>query len=273
MKQKTLGILILLSLTAVVVYSMARQPHDFNNNECTICHTEPNNGASARENSSSVTQKCLTCHTTLFDEGYMHPVDIKPKKVTLPLDFPLSKNGEITCNTCHDVHAPYETPFGTKSHFLRRNETGKVFCDICHINAIASATGHQTVFRKAHFDSKYTETDDIESIDSLSKDCLSCHDGAFASSVQVRAGVWKHANDIIKFDGGMHPIGMKYDRVQRENTKAALAPLSQVDKRIRFFGRDNKVGCGSCHNPFSAQRMKLVLSNENSRLCFCCHKM
>lgn len=273
MSNRALAILCALVLTTTVVYSKTKKAHEFSNSECTLCHTDGSSSISM-ESYASLTAKCMTCHTTLYDKGYMHPVDITPKKVRVPLDFPLSPAGTITCATCHDAHTDPETPYGKKSFFLRRYEKGKGFCDICHGNADQLARGHQGVFREAHFDSKYIADDELgQEIDSMSRNCLSCHDGSVASSVSLNAGSWSHSQNFISHDnGGMHRIGMRYRDVVGKRDKSMLKRIEEVDKRIRFFD-DGKVGCGSCHDPYSSIPNQLVIENYESRLCFACHKM
>ena len=104
----------------------------------------------------------------------------------------------------------------------------------------------------------------------MSRNCVSCHDGTFASSISIQAGAWRHEKNFMLHDQGSHPIGIDYEaaRINR-GRKSDLKPLSLVDVRIRFF--DGKVGCGSCHNPFSTLQKKLVMTDENSKLCFSCH--
>lgn len=274
MNKKAFALLCALVLTTAVVHSKFKKAHDFNNSECSICHTDGSSSMSG-EAYASLTAKCMTCHTTLYEKGYMHPVDITPMKVRVPFDFPLSPTGTITCATCHDVHTDQETPTGQKSSFLRRFEKGKRFCDICHGNADAmSSGGHQAVFRQAHFDSKKVDTDDLgQEIDSMSRNCLSCHDGSLGSSVTLNAGSWSHSQDFLNHDsGGMHPIGMRYRDIADNKRKAMLKPMEQVDKRIRFFD-DGKVGCGSCHDPYSSLPNQLVIEDAGNKLCFACHQM
>lgn len=275
MSKHLLIFLSLLLLTASIVYSIGKQAHDFDQNECGICHTNASNENDiTAEVYSALTSKCMTCHPTLYDTGYMHPVDIVPKNIRVPFDFPLSPAGTITCSTCHDTHAPPVTPFGTKSSFLRRNEKGKNFCDLCHQNSdTLTAGGHATVFREAHFESNYIATDQHLTIDAMSRNCLSCHDGSLGSEVQISAGDWTHSTNFIQYDrGGMHPIGIRYSDIVESNPKAALRPIEQVDKRIRFF-EDGKMGCGSCHDPYSSLPKQLVIEDYQSQLCFACHKM
>jgi len=273
MNKKVSGIACALVLVATIAYSKGKGAHEFDKGECALCHSEGSSAMTA-EAYASLTAKCMTCHTTIYETGYMHPVDISPKKVKVPLDFPLSPSGTLTCATCHDIHTDQVTPYGQKSSFLRRYEKGKRFCDICHGNADAFAAGHDAVFKEAHFDSKYFTGDDQEQdIDRMSRNCLSCHDGSLASSVRVSAGKWRHSDNFMEHDnGGMHSIGMKYRDIVGRNKKASLRPLESVDKRIRFFD-DGKVGCGSCHDPYSSLRKKLVIEDTESKLCFACHQM
>lgn len=272
MNNKAFYIVCAFLMMTAVVYSKGKKAHDFATAECTICHT---GGASAMRSGAyaSLTSKCMTCHTTLYEKGYMHPVDIPPKKVKVPLDFPLAPNGTLTCATCHDVHSDQETPYGAKSFFLRRYEKGKVFCDTCHKNSDKLTTGHETVFREAHFTSKYMVTDLSDEIDSMSRNCLSCHDGSLGSAVRINAGKWRHTEEFLPHDqGGMHSIGMRYSEVADRNRKAMLKDIDSVDKRIRFFD-NGKVGCGSCHDPYSTLPKQLVIEETQSKLCFACHKM
>ena len=274
MKQKALTIAIacLLLLSSALVYSKWKKTHDFGQGECGICHGAGSTSITG-ETYSGLTKRCMTCHTTLYDKGYMHPVDMTPKNVRVPLDFPLSPSGNLTCSTCHDVHAEPETPFGKKSYFLRRYEKGKSFCDLCHRDTDTLTGGHESVFREAHFDSKYMASDMETEIDTMSRNCLSCHDGSLAQSITVKVGKWQHAQDFLEHDkGGMHTIGMKYRDVEHSNKKAMLRPFDKIDKRIRLFG-DGKVGCGSCHDPYSTLPKKLVIEATGSKLCFACHKM
>ncbi len=261
-------------LIAVSAFSRDGGDHNFSREQCRICHVG-NNRPSRYNLTTSITRSCLTCHQDIFDEGYMHPVDIKANDIHVPIDFPLSADGLITCVTCHDVHSSARNNCGGKTNFLRRQAHGKAFCDICHLNTLSAANAHEPVFSKAHFTSKYIVNNTGNTIDAMSRDCISCHDGSVGSSVELKAGNWRHSTNFLKFDdGGMHPIGMNYETTRRKNWKAALKPIDMVDKRIRFFGRGHdKMGCGSCHDPFSRSKNKLVISNVHSKLCLACHGM
>ncbi|OGW26583.1 MAG: hypothetical protein A2X56_01635 [Nitrospirae bacterium GWC2_57_13] len=99
--------------------------------------------------------------------------------------------------------------------------------------------------------------------------CVTCHDGSLSTSATVKTGIWVHGRDFLRHDKGSHPIGVDYESARlRRGRKTDLRPLALVDPRIRFF--DGKVGCGSCHDPYSKIEKQLVKSDRRSELCFSC---
>ncbi len=271
---KIISLLFFLLFFSLLALCLEKNPHEFLEAECIICH-EGTTARNARQMRGSATNSCTTCHMNLFDEGYMHPVDIQPNMVTIPPDFPLSTDNLVTCNTCHDPHAAPTTPSGNKSFFLRRAEKGKAFCDICHANVLnkAKGSGHEMLFQEAHQAAKFTARDNTFDLDPLSISCISCHDGSTASSVTLKSGTWQHSTNFIKFDqGGKHPIGGDYDSIRSQKKRLELRPRSMVNKAIRFFN-NGRMGCGTCHDHYSKNDKKLVLSNFRSQLCFACHNM
>jgi predicted CXXCH cytochrome family protein len=263
------GFFVFVVLLAVVVFSVEYRPHAFT--QCSSCHVSENpSGTAAREMIEPVTVLCRQCHEKTLSEGYMHPVDVRPGRVRVPADMPLSPSGELTCSTCHDVHSDYFTPYGAPSHFLRREESGRDFCTICHGTLETLSRGHRASLGEAHFTSRYIVTDVLQELDPMSMNCVTCHDGAFATSVTIQAGRWRHEKSFMRYDQGDHPVGIRYDEVRiKRGRKTDLRPLFEVDRRIRFF--NGRVGCGSCHDPYSKIRKRLVMSDENSKLCLACH--
>ena len=86
------------------------------------------------------------------------------------------------------------------------------------------------------------------------------------------AGSWTHEKSFLNNDRNSHPIGMDYEaRRSLRGRKTDLRPMDLVDRRIRFF--NGKVGCGSCHDPYSTIEKQLVMSDEQSKLCYSCHMM
>ncbi len=270
MRQKLIVALLLCAVfICIVIYSMQTEPHKFR--ECLSCHlADPSGKILEHQLTAPVTTLCEPCHEKILTEGYQHPVDVRPQNIRVPADMPLSSGGEITCSTCHDIHASYFTPYDTPSHYLRRYEGGKDFCGVCHGSSIGGKRGHATTLGESHFFSKYTVTNSSLGIDAMSKNCISCHDGSYASSASIQSGIWSHRRDFIRHDNGSHPIGVVYEAARKgEGLKTDLKPLAMVDRRIRFF--DGKVGCGSCHDPYSSIEKRLVMSDQGSKLCLACH--
>jgi predicted CXXCH cytochrome family protein len=255
---------------AAVIQAMLNNPHEFPATDCILCHQV---GASNQilGTGENITPLCESCHPNLFSEGYMHPVDIQPIDVSVPADLPLTSDGYLTCNTCHDVHSSPETPFGTKSYFLRRYESGVAFCSSCHGQGLTDL-GHQAALGEAHFTSDYIATDPFADCDPMSINCISCHDGSVGVSVPVNTGVWIHQQTYLgdSHDQGGHPICFDYNTAQmKPGRKTDLRPSPMIDSRIQFF--DGKMGCGTCHNPYHLEYKHLVLQNQESQLCFACH--
>ena len=74
---------------------------------------------------------CRTCHPRSVYR--VHVVDIRPKKVEVPKEFPLP-GGKITCVTCHDEPScnPKDSPSWKRPFFLRGKGEGFLFCFECH---------------------------------------------------------------------------------------------------------------------------------------------
>ncbi len=274
MRHKTAIAFIVLAsaFLVLIVFGLGNDPHAFK--ECSSCHLLPNPSGSSsgvRDMTRPITYLCSECHAKTLSEGYMHPVDVQPQNVIIPSDMPLSRSGEITCATCHDIHAEYYTPYGVPTHFLRRQESGKTFCKICHGDLQSLSQGHSASLGEAHFRSQYIATDTRGELDPMSRNCVSCHDGTYAQSVSIRAGTWTHGSSFMQHDrGGSHPVGIDYESVRiKRGRKTDLRPITEVDRRVRFF--NGKVGCGSCHDPYSTIPKQLVMSDVNSKLCFTCH--
>ncbi len=112
-------------------------------------------------------------------------------------------------------------------------------------------------------------TEPAKAVDSLSNDCLSCHDGVMAQGFNVRiknspGGRVMSLEDII----GGHPVGMEYDRYVAVDTKGYRSDV-KFSREMVFA--EGKVGCLTCHNPLNRDQGHLVMNNSRSELCFACH--
>jgi len=96
----------------------------------------------------STERMCYTCHDGfILDSRFawkdkkanFHPIGVAPKNVQIPKRrdgtevFPLDKNGNIYCGTCHSAHGVSwdrkDSPI-----FLREANKDSMMCMICHID-------------------------------------------------------------------------------------------------------------------------------------------
>lgn len=107
------------------------------------------------------------------------------------------------------------------------------------------------------------------SIDTFSTDCISCHDGANAVSIEANL-----KNDPFgrrlhsKSSGSDHPIGMDYESYVAANA-GKYKPVFGLNSKMVFI--NGKVGCLTCHDPMNPEKGHLVMSDEKSALCLSCH--
>jgi predicted CXXCH cytochrome family protein len=249
---------ILIATTAIVAYTVFEgRPHEFKEGDCGTCHVDVS--GSPKVMTAPITKLCEPCHKTI-NRRSSHPVDIVTGFMKIPADFPLT-DGRLTCNTCHNIHENKSSVFAEKTYFLRRPAAGREFCLSCH-EVNPTRKSHAEIIGIAHTGSKYTVRNKSMPLDALSVACISCHDGSIgaAASTQIGQGVWNHMQ-------GSHPIGVSYQEARMK--KGGLHPLNRISRKIRFF--DGRIGCETCHDTYSKNPMKLVITNEGSKLCLSCH--
>jgi len=111
------------------------------------------------------------------------------------------------------------------------------------------------------FTDRYGESQEI---DTLSFNCLSCHDGINARIHDIR---YKNSRQSRSnsMDGvrGSHPIGMHYG--SHAYASSEFKPLYQLNEEMVLA--DGKIGCLTCHNPLRTEKKHLV----SKSLCLDCH--
>lgn len=203
--------------------------------------------------------RCGGCHATAT--GLSHPVGVQPS-MPVPADLPLEQ-GQITCVTCHDDSSAEAHARARLQHnsLLRTNAD---LCSQCHDQSIMTRQSmHGSALGQAHLawpgQPRHTDTHDSDRTNT----CLSCHDGSLASDPGVRVGAGARSDTD-------HPIGIVYSPRSMAKVRT-LVPAAMLDSRIRLF--DGKVGCGSCHSPYSSREKLLIMSNRDSALCLSCHDL
>jgi predicted CXXCH cytochrome family protein len=118
------------------------------------------------------------------------------------------------------------------------------------------------------FGKKNSSYNQGDTLDSFSRNCLSCHDGLVAHDVKVD---YRNApgTKIKSFDGTKeHPIGMNYAAYSAMDSHSYKPAAAYNSKMIFVNGR---VGCLTCHNPLNPEKSHLVMSDFRSALCLTCH--
>ncbi|MBI3996237.1 MAG: hypothetical protein HY352_01135 [Candidatus Omnitrophica bacterium] len=233
---------------------------------CQDCHVGmPHLGAPFEEVvlKEPVDQLCSRCHRMNPDAS--HPVGVKPH-LPIPLQRYLDADGRLTCVTCHDVHKE-EHAVGAEelTGLLRGHVRGEAFCATCHREELLGAGWrHQFSVSYAHASGRLTQAADGAPLDSFSVECLSCHDGTISrrGAMDVRAGTFQHGQI-----GPSHPVGVDYPRGA---AASAYTPAEALPGSIPLF--NGRVGCLSCHSPYSRRPALLVMEMTGSALCLACHR-
>jgi len=205
---------------------------------------------------------CTECHP---DERIAsHPIGMVPS-MAVPADLPLDEKGRVSCFTCHRDHGDIQ-PTGDGLRSLRR-ATVRALCQSCH--SFEPVMNHRGNLPFAHTFDHRSRIVDSRGVDRRSLDCLGCHDGIhpmIGGEGVRRASLGWSLGGV----GTSHPIGVELvQRSDRSGRKLSWQPAG--DPRVRLLG--GRVGCPSCHNPFSPAPNKLVMDNRGSHLCFACHAM
>jgi hypothetical protein len=255
----------LLALVEFVVSQRDSSPHD-GEGTCSDCHLNDAEKADAQGEEllmvEDVAALCRRCHDV--NPGLSHPWNV-PASQQPPADFPLDWAGRVTCSTCHYTHR--EGRPDVTGYMIRTENIGRAFCQQCHDVSAAAGGKHSAVLDTSHVGEAGPETEARAMLDQASLQCLGCHDGTVAEAAAFSSpgsgATWQHGQI-----GLSHPIGVEYSPARSRRSR--YRPVAQLDRRVRLF--DGKLGCCSCHEPYSDAKHGLVMSNAKSALCLECHQ-
>lgn len=231
--------------------------HEFSG-RCDYCHLTVPKADEEVKFSRSISFLCQECHNVPRDNS--HPIGVTPS-MTVPDGFLLDWAGKMTCATCHDPHA------SSQNQYLRTGARGREFCELCHQGFLPLQDPHVGTVTIAHSKQGVYDGDSpwAQVLDQISLECLSCHDGVIASDASYKIV----GGDAVTYErnGLSHPIGMDYQKTALQDRE--LKPVEALSPYIALY--DGKVGCASCHNPYSSQQRMLTMNNTGSALCLECH--
>ncbi|MCF7839059.1 MAG: cytochrome c3 family protein [Candidatus Marinimicrobia bacterium] len=173
---------------------------------------------------------------------------------------------------------------GSAHDFSGRTWSGGQICVPCHTPHNAQGTdvplwNHDSSRENFVLYSSATLNATVGQPSSVSKACLSCHDGSVAlDSFGGNAGA-----EYISGDANLgtdlsddHPISFTYDSALAADDGGLFDPGASsgiggtIDTDLLYA---HKVECSSCHNPHNESGVDhlLVKSNAGSDLCLTCH--
>lgn len=258
------GLLILAVFVLAVVLNASglfatnrSSGHDFAG-RCESCHlSRPTDGRAGRF-ARQISFLCQSCHN--MNEQNSHPIGMAPS-MPMPDGFSLDWSGRMTCATCHDPHSQ------KNNRYLRTAARGRQFCELCHQGFMPMEGKHVGVSGLVHAKRGiYNDRSSLRQVlDDISMECLNCHDGVIASDASYKIA----GGDALTYQrsGLSHPVGMDYRKAALQDRE--LRPVELLSPLITLY--EGKVGCGSCHNPYSREKRMLVVSNRGSALCRECH--
>ncbi len=222
---------------------------------CTSCHMA---STITKDNASKLlsTQEklCASCHQKALKVS--HPSGLTPS-MKLPDNFPLDWKNEMTCSTCHNVHAISRSS-------IKDNLSGRQLCLSCHQISFFSNMKDSgiSIQQSVH---KSTASNSFSAVDNYSLECLNCHanEGDTKSISVSQRGIVKHSSGAIN-----HPVGMRY---RDAYSKGSYRDISKISKNVIL--PDGKVSCISCHKAYSKKHGAIIDTKKTSSLCFECHDM
>ncbi|VAX07299.1 hypothetical protein MNBD_GAMMA25-2615 [hydrothermal vent metagenome] len=249
------GILLSTLLILEKVTAISHPAHDAN---CVVCHLAGDNTVAdnAHKLLSSQERICGACHEDAL--RLSHATGFTPNRV-LPAEYPVDWKGDVTCSTCHDIHSG-------KPGLLRGDKRGRELCMSCHDSAFFAAMpdAGASIISNGHLNASTIK--EPLGLDAFTIQCLGCHssnaDGGPPVDIDPR-GLVRHAGGAVN-----HPVGASYAKASRYG---GYRSPTQLSKKIML--PEGRIGCISCHQGYTQEHGKLVMSNQASRLCFECHDL
>ncbi|MBI5418410.1 hypothetical protein HZA55_10805 [Candidatus Poribacteria bacterium] len=204
-------------------------PH-FSKTHCTACHlTNPK----PDDTKDTVDYKykgnfnalCNSCHGA---SANIHPVDIvPPPDMKVPSEFPLNKEGKITCITCHDAG------------FVNRSVKYLLRGDYTEVNELCYKCHDRESFKKVNPHKNIV----------AERKCMFCH------IVPPRDD---DTSETIKIKGSIRLLCIRChsDRPHPSNFKHIVRPTMVIPKSFPLD--DGIITCTTCHDPHIGELKKNI---------------
>lgn len=176
--------------------------------------------------------------------------------------------------------------------YIKGGDIGSIendeLCVYCHTpNGTISSLSTQPLWNKTIASktfSIYSTSSDSSASTNSSMVCLGCHDGINAINVLAFVPGMKGSNPaqidpsalgsgVVRGEARNHPVSVVYTSgvASLKVTSSALVGWAGVTN-IDGLLRNNKIECGSCHDPHEATNGTFLrISNSGAALCTGCH--
>lgn len=236
---------------------------------------------------------CYSCHDGSVGDSRLrvwetsrHKTGVKPSpNVSVPEEYPLDKEGNIQCATCHSAHGVNTKPGMADTIFLREPNINSRMCKRCHRNKKGGPKmGNHPI------DAKLKEVPDkiVNNGGKLGTDntviCQTCHTPHGSTN--------EHFLVIPNSKGGLthsqlcETCHTKKPALAEEDSKRRFShpvdvPLIEEAKlpdkwdngKKPYLSYDGRINCITCHTPHNGTKDNHLLqsTNENGKLCVTCH--
>lgn len=225
------------------------------NESCGGCHLAGTDttASNAKTLVASQEQLCAQCHANALQLSHPSGFTPPPGKI-IPAVYPLDWKGDITCSTCHEVHSDLPGK-------LRGTATGRDMCIACHDQSFFDKMrdGGVSMLQSGHLLGT-PNSQNWQNMDPYSLQCMECHG--------ENGDVDIDSSQIMRHGSQNHPIGRSYAAAARSGS---YKPELLLSKKILL--PNGMVSCVSCHEGYTKNHGKVVISNRGSSLCFECHNL
>ncbi len=191
----------------------------------------------------------------------------------------------ITCTLFTLAYPALAVISGSKHDFSAATWSGGEICNVCHTPHEGEAL-EAPLWNHATSTATYTlysspsllVTPEQPDPGSVSRMCLSCHDGtvaidSFGNNTGTQFMDTVNPGALLGTDlSNDHPIGIMWDH---QSPPLICGNCHTIPQRVRFFRRNGRsyVECASCHDVHNnvTNPQMLRVSMDGSQLCLICH--
>lgn len=236
---------------------------------------------------------CYSCHDgSIVDsrlkvwETSRHKTGIKPSaNISIPKEYPLDKDGNMQCATCHSAHGVDTKPGMADTIFLREPNINSSMCRRCHVNkrgGVKNGNHPLDVNLKKRPAKIINNGGKLGANDTVI--CQTCHTPHGSTNehflvIPNSKGSLSHSQlcetchtkspDISANDSKRrfsHPVDVPLQ-------KEAMLPAKWDNGKKPYISFDGNINCITCHSPHNAMKNNHLLQTKNSKgeLCVTCH--